>query len=267
MFDVNATDSISKRPFMEVLPPSEKVSDTSNSTSPFSASVFSPPSDFFMPTVLSPEMINNLFEILKNPSLAASRAASMGITLPPNGFSIEAPMDFGGLITPMPSYDNDSKNSFDTQTSFGSTFGKITTNKPATDKTSTNVGRKPSNYDEIIDRVAKEEGVDPNLIRAMMKQESGGNLTAVSPKGAGGLMQLMPDTAKELGVKDRFDPEQNIRGGAKYIAQQLKRYNGDVKLALAAYNAGPGAVNQYNGIPPYKETQNYVKIVMANYTG
>jgi Transglycosylase SLT domain len=119
-------------------------------------------------------------------------------------------------------------------------------------------------YDPIILKAAQTYGLDPNLIRAQMSQESGGNNKAVSPKGAGGLMQLMPKTAEELGVTDRFDPEQNIMAGAKYLKQQFDKY-GKPELALAAYNAGGGAVDRYGGIPPYKETRNYVKKIMSNY--
>lgn len=107
--------------------------------------------------------------------------------------------------------------------------------------------------------------VDPDLVRAVIQQESGWNPTAKSGAGALGLMQLMPDTAKDLGVKNPLDPQQNIEGGVKYLSQQLKRF-GDVNLALAAYNAGPGAVQKYgNQVPPYKETQNYVETIMGNF--
>ena len=96
-----------------------------------------------------------------------------------------------------------------------------------------------ANYDQsILMRVAQEEGIDPALLNSVVMAESGGNPMAESPKGAGGLMQLMPATAQELGVTDVFDPEQNLRGGAKYLRQQLERF-GDPSLALAAYNAGP----------------------------
>ena len=119
--------------------------------------------------------------------------------------------------------------------------------------------------DQIFDKAAKKYGVPVNLLKAIGKQESNFNPNAVSRSGAQGIMQLMPATAKGLGVKDSFDPEQNIMGGAKYIADKLKKYDGDVKLALAAYNAGSGNVAKYGGIPPFKETQNYVKKVMAYY--
>jgi tape measure domain-containing protein len=129
--------------------------------------------------------------------------------------------------------------------------------------------RGVSNLDQwepLIQENATRFDVDPNLIRAMMSQESGGIKGATSPKGARGLMQLMPATARSLGVKDITDPAQNIMGGVKYMAQLLKEFNGDIKLALAGYNAGEGAVHKYgNQIPPYKETQAYVSRIMANY--
>lgn len=118
--------------------------------------------------------------------------------------------------------------------------------------------------DEIFKKAADRYNVPLNLLKAIGKTESNFNPTAVSKSGARGVMQLMPATAKELGVTDSFDPEQNIMGGAKYISSMLKRYNGDQKLALAAYNAGAGNVAKYGGVPPFKETQNYV-VKVANY--
>lgn len=117
----------------------------------------------------------------------------------------------------------------------------------------------------IISQVSKKHGVDEKLVKALVKQESGFNPQATSHCGAMGLMQLMPATAKGLGVEDAYNPVQNVNGGVKYLKSMLNKYNGNVVLALAAYNAGPGAVDKYDGVPPYKETQNYVKSILANY--
>ena len=117
-------------------------------------------------------------------------------------------------------------------------------------------------YQAEIAAAAKKYNIPEKLITAVMKQESNFNPAAISGAGASGLMQLMPATAKFLGVKDRFDPEQNIMGGAKYLRQMLNQFDNNIETALAAYNAGPGNVKKYGGIPPFQETQNYVKKVM-----
>ena len=123
-----------------------------------------------------------------------------------------------------------------------------------------------STYDALIQQSASAHGLDPALLKALISQESGFDPTAGSSAGARGLTQLMPGTAASLGVTDVTDPAQSIEGGAKYLAQQLKQF-GSPELALAAYNAGPGAVERYKGVPPYAETQNYVRSVMAKAQG
>ncbi len=120
---------------------------------------------------------------------------------------------------------------------------------------------------KIINKYASQQGVDPRLVQTVIRHESGFDPVAVSPKGAMGLMQLMPETAASLGVEDPFDVEQNIKGGVRFLKICLNRFDQNLPLALAAYNAGPGRVVEHQGMPPFKETQDYVKKVVQDYNG
>jgi soluble lytic murein transglycosylase-like protein len=125
----------------------------------------------------------------------------------------------------------------------------------------------PMDVDSAIEQAAARHNVDPNLVRAVVKVESNFNPNAVSRKGAMGLMQLMPSTARQLRVKNPFDPEQNVDAGVRHLKQLLESYGGDIKLTLAAYNAGAGAVARSSGVPHYAETQNYVRRITNLYYG
>ncbi|MEO9280205.1 lytic transglycosylase domain-containing protein [Acinetobacter sp. WA-87] len=120
-------------------------------------------------------------------------------------------------------------------------------------------------FDHIIKQAAQQHGVSEGLIKAVMHTESGFNVNAHSPVGAQGLMQLMPATARRFNVSNAYDPQQNIFAGAKYLGWLLKRFNGNTQMALAAYNAGEGNVDKYGGIPPFRETQDYVRRVTSRY--
>jgi soluble lytic murein transglycosylase-like protein len=124
---------------------------------------------------------------------------------------------------------------------------------------------RAASYDTMIDRAAYTSQVDANLLRAVIVVESGFNERARSSKGARGLMQLMPATARQYGARNAYDPTQNIHAGARYLRSLLTRYKEDMELALAAYNAGEGAVDRYGGIPPYAETRDYVPRVLRIY--
>jgi soluble lytic murein transglycosylase-like protein len=121
-------------------------------------------------------------------------------------------------------------------------------------------------YDDIIRRASKVHGIKYELVKAIIHAESSFNPNAVSPAGACGLMQLMPENIEKFNVNDPFDPQENIMAGTKFFRQLLDRFDSDLKLTLAAYNAGPGAVDQYRGIPPYQETEDYVSRVLHYYS-
>ncbi|MCH7310976.1 lytic transglycosylase domain-containing protein [Acinetobacter sp. ANC 4805] len=125
--------------------------------------------------------------------------------------------------------------------------------------------RNKNAFDQLIRQAAQQHGISEGLIKAVMHTESGFNINARSPVGAQGLMQLMPATARRFNVSNAYDPQQNIFGGARYLSWLLKRFNGNTQLAVAAYNAGEGNVDKYGGVPPFRETQDYVRRVTSRY--
>lgn len=134
---------------------------------------------------------------------------------------------------------------------------------PKRESPSSMVTRVSRDYHQLLKEVARKYRLPLNLLEGVVKVESNFDPQAVSPSGALGLMQLMPETARALGVKNPFDPRENLEAGARYLRQMLDLFRGNIDLALAAYNAGPGAVQRYGGIPPYKETREYIEKVKA----
>ncbi len=143
--------------------------------------------------------------------------------------------------------------------------GRVTATKSCRGMTDSKLATRAADYQEIINQYAKEFRLDSKLVKAVIRNESCFDKSAISPAGAEGLMQLMPATARSLGVTDSFQPHQNLRGGIQYLSELVNRYNNNLALALAAYNAGPGAVSKYDGVPPYPETQKYIERVMKSY--
>jgi len=126
-------------------------------------------------------------------------------------------------------------------------------------------GRPKTDLNQVVNRASSRYRLDPDLVNSVIKAESGFNVRAVSPKGAQGLMQLMPGTASQLGVPNAFDPEANVEGGTRYLRELLERYDFDMVKALAAYNAGPQRVEQFGGVPPYRETRAYVARIVTDF--
>ena len=147
------------------------------------------------------------------------------------------------------------------------TYGRSATKQSCRKLTLAEQRQRERPYERVIDIYANQYGISPWLIKSIIWTESCFDSNAVSRVGAEGLMQLMPGTAKELGVKNSFDPIANIQSGVLYFSDLLKQFDQNVRFALAAYNAGPGAVSKYGGIPPYKETQKYVSKVLKKYRG
>ena len=149
--------------------------------------------------------------------------------------------------------------------SIKNSFSSVVTNLSATKARLINLAFKQK-LQPHIEQISKENNLDPKLVKAVIEQESGFNPNAVSKSGALGLMQLMPGTAQDMGVKDPLNPIENIRAGTRYLSSLLNRYQGNVILALSAYNAGPGNVEKFKGVPPFAETKNYVNGIMNKLT-
>lgn len=174
-----------------------------------------------------------------------------GLTSPTSGTSSSLP-DMTSLLSLLPNYLDPSA------AAVSSTTGTVTGTPNSGIDTAASQAIQP-----LVQAASQQYGIPTSLLNAVIQQESGFNANSVSSAGAVGLMQLMPETSQSLGVTNPLDPAQNINGGAAYLSQLLTQFHGNVSLALAAYNAGPGAVQSYGGIPPYAETQSYVKNILA----
>jgi cell wall-associated NlpC family hydrolase len=190
--------------------------------------------------------------------MPASTASTATAAATGSSTSSTIPSSFATQLQSASADPTDTTDATDTTTALPTTTTSVTA-PLASSTTTTGV----TQYDSLIQQAARDQGVDPALLKGLVQAESGFNPNAVSKVGAQGLTQLMPDTARGLGVTDSFDPLQNLEGGARFLAGALKRFGGNEQLALAAYNAGPGAVTRYGGIPPFAETQAYVPRVLG----
>lgn len=189
------------------------------------------------------------------------------ISLPDTDSNSLSSLFLPSTIGNMPSsFGKDSLEQF-TQTPSYDQVNKAYQKNGVTEDNRTPLTKQPTNekFNQLIDEAAQKYGVDANLIHSIIKTESNYNPHVTSHAGATGLMQLMPETAKAVGITNRNDIAQNIDGGTHYFSKMLKEQKGDVRMALAAYNAGPGNVKKYGGVPPFKETQNYIRKVMEHY--
>lgn len=199
--------------------------------------------------------------------IAASGSGSVSVTTVQKILGFNPQYTVSSTQTPVATTQETANNTSNTDSASAtsSTTGTTQTAKTTTSDSDKDSLGCPSELESYFKEAAEKYNVDVNLLKAIAKAESNFNPNAVSSAGALGIMQLMPSTASSLGISNAYNAKANIMGGAQVIVANLKKYNGDVSLALAAYNAGSGNVDKYGGIPPFKETQNYVKKVMNYY--